>query len=222
MNLFMHYAFDSWMQRSYPGCPFARYADDAVVHCRSEKQACEVIAAIKVRLEECLLTMHPEKSKIIYCKDSKRKAAYPTTQFTFLGFTFRPREAWGHNGRRFTGFLPGASNEAVKRMRQQTRSWNIQRRTPASLLELSKLYNATLRGWWNYYGAFYKTVMRKVFNHFDLKLQRWARRKYKPLAGHKCRSVDWLNRMKKACPSLFVHWHVFGNDARLGNGSRMS
>ncbi|NAS90827.1 group II intron reverse transcriptase/maturase, partial [Pseudomonas syringae pv. actinidiae] len=108
------------------------------------------------------------------------------------------------------------------RMRQRTRSWNIQRQTPASLLELSKQYNAILRGWWNYYGAFYKTVMRKVFNHFDLKLQRWARQKYKPLAGHKRRSVDWLNRMKKACPSLFVHWHVYGNEFRPGNGSRMS
>lgn len=108
----MHYAFDAWMQRTFPGCPFARYADDAVVHCRSEKQACEVMAAIRARLEVCLLTMHPEKSKIVYCKDSNRKAAYPTTQFTFLGFTFRPRAAWGNNGRRFTSFLPGASNVA--------------------------------------------------------------------------------------------------------------
>ncbi len=161
MNLFMHYAFDTW--------------------------------------------------KIVYCKDSNRKAAYPTTQFTFLGFTFRPREAWGNNGCRFTSFLPGASNEALKRMRQRTRSWNIQRQTPASLLELSKQYNAILCGWWNYYGAFYKTVMRKVFDHFDQKLQRWARRKYKALAGHKRRSADWLNRMRKACPSLFVHWSVYGN-----------
>ena len=222
MNLFMHYAFDAWIQRTFPSCPFARYADDAVVHCRSEKQACEVMAAIKARLEECLLTMHPEKSKIVYCKDSNRKAAYPTTQFTFLGFTFRPREAWGNNGRRFTSFLPGASNEALKRMRQRTRSWNIQRQTPGSLFELSTQYNAILRGWWNYYGAFYKTVMHKVFNHFDLKLQRWARRKYKPLAGRKRRSADWLNRMKEACPSLFVHWHVYGDESRLGNGSRMS
>lgn len=119
-------------------------------------------------------------------------------------------------------FLPGASNDALKWMRQQTRNWNIQRQTPASLLELSKQYNAILRGWWNYYGAFYKTVMRKVFNHFDLRLQRWAHQNYKPLAGHKRRSVDWLNRMKNVCPSLFVHWHVYGNEARLGNGSRMS
>ena len=222
MNLFMHYAFDIWMQRSFPACPFARYADDAVVHCRTERQAHEVMTAIEIRLAECLLSMHPDKSKIVYCKDSNRKAAYPTTQFTFLGFTFRPREAWGNNGCRFTSFLPGASTEALKRMRQRTRSWNIQRQTPASLLELSKQYNAILQGWWNYYGAFYKTVMRKVFNHFDQKLQRWARRKYKALAGHKRRSADWLNRMRKACPSLFVHWHVYGNDSRLDNGSRMS
>jgi group II intron reverse transcriptase/maturase len=102
MNLFMHYAFDCWMQRTYARCPFARYADDAVVHCRSEAQAQEVMAAIACRLAECGLTMHPEKSKIVYCKDSNRKQAYADVTFTFLGFTFRPRKAIGRGGRCFT------------------------------------------------------------------------------------------------------------------------
>ncbi len=195
MNLFMHYAFDQWMQRSYPACPFARYADDAVVHCRSEQQAVEVMQAIGLRLKDCLLTMHPDKTKIVYCKDSNRTAAYPAVQFTFLGFTFRPRNARSKRGEFFTSFLPGASNDALKRMRQTTRSWNIQRQTPATLLELSKHYNAILRGWWNYYGAFYKTAMRKVFDHFDQKLKRWARQKYKTLRRRKrCSIVDPENR----------------------------
>jgi group II intron reverse transcriptase/maturase len=106
MNLFMHYAFDRWMHRTWPECPFARYADDAVVHCRSLEQAEAVIAAIAARLEECGLTMHPEKSKIVYCKDSNRTGTYPNVQFTFLGFTFRPRRAQNKHNRCFTSFLP--------------------------------------------------------------------------------------------------------------------
>jgi group II intron reverse transcriptase/maturase len=213
MNLFMHYVFDVWMQRTFPGCPFVRYADDAVVHCRSESQARRVMLAIKTRLDECLLMMHPDKSKIVYCKDSNRTLAYPTIQFTFLGFTFRPRSAKSKQGKLFTSFQPAASNEAIKRMRQRTRSWNIQRQTTVRIEDLSRTYNAILLGWWNYYGAFYKTAMRKVFDHFDKKLRRWARQKYKRLARHKRRSADWLDRMKTACPLLFVHWHAFGNQA---------
>ena len=109
MNLFMHYAFDGWMQRTYPQCPFARYADDAVVHCRSQEQAEEVMQSIASRLEECGLTMHPEKSKIVYCKDRNRTQTYPNVHFTFLGFTFRPRRAMTKQGRLFTSFLPGVS-----------------------------------------------------------------------------------------------------------------
>jgi RNA-directed DNA polymerase len=93
MNLFMHYAFDTWMKRNNPQCPFARYADDAVVHCRTQEQAKEVMQSIALRLAECGLTMHPEKSKIVYCKDSNRTKPYPHVNFTFLGFTFRPRKA---------------------------------------------------------------------------------------------------------------------------------
>ena len=222
MNLFMHYAFDVWMNRTFPRCPFARYADDAVVHCCSEEEAYEVMSAIKMRLESCRLTMHPEKSRVVYCKDSNRTAEYPVTEFTFLGFTFRPRSAWSKQGLVFTSFLPGASNSALKSMRQRIRSWNIQRQTPASLKELSQSYNAILHGWWNYYGAFYKTAMRDVFEHFDLKLKRWARRKFKRLEKHKQRSSEWLNAVKRDCPQLFVHWHVFGNERGLDNGSRMS
>jgi group II intron reverse transcriptase/maturase len=117
MNLFMHYAFDCWMQRTHTQCPFARYADDAVVHCRSESQAQEVMDAIAGRLAECGLQRHPEKSKIVYCKDSNRRRAYESVSFTFLGFTFRPRDAKNWQGDRFTNFLPAVSQAALKRMR---------------------------------------------------------------------------------------------------------
>lgn len=210
MNLFMHYTFDCWMQRTNPDCPFARYADDAVVHCRSQKQAEAVMQSIAARLEECGLTMHPEKSKIVYCKDSNRTKAYPKVQFTFLGFTFGPRKAIGRKNRIFTGFLPGVSDDALKRMRQTVRGWQLHRQTPAKLADLAQQYNPTIRGWWQYYGAFYQTAMHGLFQYIDQKLERWARRKYKTLSRHKQRSAEWLSKMKEVFPDIFIHWLVIG------------
>lgn len=169
MNLFMHYAFDRWMQRSHPHNPFARYADDAVVHCRTEKQAEELMQSIASRLEECGLTMHPEKSKIVYCKDSDRRGMYPQVQFTFLGFTFRPRRAQSKRGKVFTSFLPGVSKDALNLMRQAVRGWNLHRQTTAKLADLAQQCNPTTRGWWNYYGAFYRKAMGGLGHYIDQK-----------------------------------------------------
>ena len=206
MNLFMHYAFDCWMKRTYPQCPFARYADDAVVHCRSLKQAEYMMQTIASRLEECRLTIHPEKSKIVYCKDSKRTKAYPHVQFTFLGFTFRPRSAKSKHGRVFTSFLPAVSDAALKRMKDAVRGWRLNRQTSVKLADLAAQYNPTVRGWWNYYGAFYKTEMCRFFQYIDQKLERWARRKYQTLSRGRSRSAEWLSKMKEVFPTMFSHW----------------
>lgn len=214
MNLFMHYAFDQWMKRTYPQCPFARYADDAVVHCRSQEQAEDVMQSIASRLAECGLTMHPEKSKIVYCKHSKRTKAYRLVQFTFLGFTFRPRGARNKRGWLFTSFLPAVSDTALKRMRKTVRDWRLHRRTPATLAELAQQYNSTIRGWVNYYGAFYRTAMHKLFQYIDRRLMQWARRKYKTLKRHKRLSADWLGKMKADFPALFVYWR--GMEVKVG------
>ena len=183
MNLFMHYAFDTWMKRHFPQCPFARYADDAVVHCRSQEQAEEVMDAIASRLAECGLEMHPEKSKIVYCKDRSRTQAYPNVHFTFLGFLFRPRRVMSRSGQLSTSFLPGVSRDALKRMRRKVRGWRLPRQTFRSLVELAEQCNPTIRGWWNYYGAFYRTAMNGLGQYLDRKLARWARCKYKTLRG---------------------------------------
>lgn len=212
MNLFMHYAFDCWMHRTYPQCPFARYADDAVVHCRSQKQAEAVMQSIASRLEACGLTMHPEKSKIVYCKDSSRTGVYPHVQFTFLGFAFRTRKALGKENRIFFSFLPGVCNDALKRMRQTVRGWRLNRQTPGTLEELAQQCNPTIRGWWNYYGAYYQSAMHGFFRYLDRKLARWARRKYKTLSRHKRRSAEWLRKMRDASPRLFFHWTVVGSE----------
>jgi group II intron reverse transcriptase/maturase len=214
MNLFMHYAFDSWMKRTYPQCPFGRYADDAVVHCRSQAQAEAVMRSIALRLEECGLTMHPDKSKIVYCKDSNRTCAYPNVQFTFLGFTFRPREALANRyNRRFTSFLPAVSSDALKRMRQRVRDWRIHRCTSSTLDALAQRCNPVIQGWWNYYGAFYQRSMLELFHYIDNKLEQWARRKYKTLSQDKRRGGQWLRKMKMVTPRMFVHWRVAGTMA---------
>lgn len=211
MNLFMHYTFDAWMKRTHPSCPFARYADDAVVHCRTREQAEEVMRSIALRLAECGLTMHPEKSKVVYCKDSKRTASYPHVHFTFLGFMFRPRRAGNRQKRAFTSFLPGVSPDALKRMRKEVRGWRIHRQTPGTLVELAQQYNPKTRGWWAYFGAFYRSAMHRLFQFLDQKLVQWARRKYKTLSRNQKRSARWLRRMKKKIPRLFFHWSVVGN-----------
>ena len=113
--------------------------------------------------------------------------------------------------RLFTSFLPGVSSDAVKRMRKVVRGWRIPRQTPATLAELAEQYNSVIRGWWEYYGTFYQTAMRELFQYIDNKLEQWARRKYKTLSRHKRRSVEWLSRVKKGCPGLFIHWRVFEN-----------
>ena len=211
MNLFMHYTFDAWMKRRNPLCPFARYADDAVVHCRTQKQAEEVMQSIALRLAECGLTMHPEKSKIVYCKDSNRTESSPHVHFTFLGFTFQPRKALSKQRRVFTSFLPGVSKDALKQMRQTVRGWKLNRQTHVTLAALARQYNPIIQGWWNYYAAFYQTAMFHVYQHIDRALERWARRKYKALSGRKQGSGQWLRKMKAAEPQLFHHWRVVGD-----------
>lgn len=212
MNLFMHYAFDKWVARTYPNCPFARYADDAVVHCHSQAEAEQLLVDISNRLDDCLLTMHPDKSKVIYCKDSKRKLDYPQTQFTFLGFTFRPRSAANRMGKKFTGFLPAVSIEALKSMRQQIKEWRLNGQTYSSLDKLADQYNPILRGWWNYFGSFYKTELRKLFVYLNERLATWSRRKYKKLKGHIRQSFLWLNRVWRMQPGLFYHWKMCRNN----------
>jgi RNA-directed DNA polymerase len=153
MNLFMHYAFDAWMERASPNCPFARYADDAVVHCRSQKQAEYLMRSIASRLADSGLTMHPGKSRVVYCKDSNRTERHPHVSFTFLGFTFRPRKAYSKHDQLFTSFLPGASDEALQRMRQAVRGWRLTRQTHVTLADVARLYNPVIQGWWQYYGV---------------------------------------------------------------------
>ncbi|MGH9626576.1 MAG: reverse transcriptase domain-containing protein, partial [Bryobacteraceae bacterium] len=213
MNLFMTYAFDKWMEREHPNNPFSRYADDAVAHCRSEAEARRLLQAIEERLKECKLEMHPEKSGIVYCKDSNRRKDYPRISFTFLGYEFRPRSAKGRGGKIWTSFQPAISASAKKRIRQVIRKWNLPRQTSGSLNELARRYNARIRGWMNYYSHFYKSALYRLYDHIDQKLVRWAQHKYRKLAGKRTRAREWLQKVVRRQPRLFVHWLAYGTVA---------
>lgn len=217
MNLFMHYGFDRWMRRNVASAPFARYADDGVVHCVTLIHAQRVMKLIAERFLAIGLELHPQKTRIVYCRDSTRTKDYPNVQFTFLGFTFRPRHTVTRKGKHFTGFLPGASREAQTRMRQRIRGWHLPRQSPATLHEFSQEYGPTLNGWWRYYSSFYPKALSPVFKQLDLALMRWARGKYKRLSRHKERSREWLNQVIGREPHLFVHWrHWYANGRATG------
>jgi group II intron reverse transcriptase/maturase len=206
-NLFMHYAFDSWMARNIPGCPFERYADDAVVHCKSRRQAEYVLGRIATRMNEVGLRLHPDKTRIVYCKDGRRRAEHEHTSFTFLGYAFRARGARSKNGVNFTGFLPAISPEAHKAKSDRLRGLRIHRRTDLSLDDLARWLNPIIAGWINYYGRFYRTALDPLLRRVNTYLRRWAGRKYKRLRTHKRFSRWWAGLLHRQ-PGLFAHWSV--------------
>jgi len=207
-NLFLHYAFDEWMRREYASIVFERYADDIIVYCRSERQAQWMRLVIERRLAQCRLELHPEKTKVVYCKDGRRRGNYPNEKLNFLGFTFRPRLVRSRTGRYFVGFLPAVSDEAVKKMRREMRSWRFHFRSDKSLEDLSRMCNPILRGWINYYGQYYKSALYRTFNVFNRILMRWAMRKYRRVRFYCRRATHWLGRIARRQPHLFAHWQV--------------
>lgn len=205
-NLYLHYAFDVWMQRNHPAIPFERYADDIVCHCRSQEEGKAILNDLNDRLSECKLQLHPVKTKLVYCKDGKRKGDFPLTRFDFLGFSFHARTVQDRHGNLFTGFNPSVSRKALKRMNLEIRSLNINRCTTLTLPILAARLNPMVRGWVTYYGAFYPEILKRFLVRIDLRLGRWARNKYKRLRGHKRRAWAWLKRWREARPTMFVHW----------------
>jgi len=208
-NLFLHYAFDLWMQRTFPRVPFERYADDAIVHCRSERQARMVLEAIRRRFEQCGLELHPTKTQIVYCKDDDRHGEYERVAFDFLGYTFQPRRAKNRWGKFFVNFLPAMSTKAAKAVRATIREWRMaSTRNNQRLEDLARLVNPVVRGWMNYYGRFYRSKCVQVLRHLNEALAAWARRKYKRLRHRERASMHWLGCIAQRDPKLFVLWQL--------------
>jgi RNA-directed DNA polymerase len=204
-NLFLHYAFDAWMAREFPTVRFERYVDDAVVHCISERQARMLAAATGDRMAKVGLRLHPTKTRIVYCKDGKRRGAYQHTSFTFLGFTFRARKARSRDGKNFTSFLPAISKDALTKISGEVRRWRLHLRTGHTLTELARKINPIVRGWMQYYGAYYRSALYTLLGRINAYLMRWIRKKYKRLRGYKKAKAAW-ERVTRRDPGLFAHW----------------
>lgn len=204
-NLFLHYAFDMWMARRFPGIMFERYVDDVVVHCASEKQALMLKTAIGERFTAVGLELHPEKTKVVYCKDYERAGSYEHTSFTFLGYEFRARSARDKHGRIFNAFMPAISRDAEKRINREVRSWSLHRHTDWSLGQIARWINPIVRGWLRYYGRFYRSKLYALCKRINTYLVRWARKKYRRLHGFK-KVNAWWKALGERYPRTFAHW----------------
>lgn len=207
-NLFLHYAFDAWMARTHPDKPFARYADDAVVHCRRQTDSERLKADLAIRFAECGLELHPTKTRVVYCQDSNRRKAYSDTSLDFLGYTFRPRLSKSSSGKHFVSFAPAVSRKAQTAMRQAVRDWRLHLKIDRSVEDLAQMVNPIVRGWIQYYGLFYKSALYGVLNHLNRALVLWARKKFKKFKQHQRRATHWLGRLARRQPALFVHWQL--------------
>lgn len=202
-NLFLHYAFDMWIVREYPSSQFERFADDAVIHCRTLAEAEEVLAALRTRMAEVGLELHPEKTRIVYCKDNNRPDQFPVTEFTFLGFTFRPRGAQDKHGAVFTAFLPAISKQALKKLSETVRSWRLHRRTVMESADLARMVNPVVRGWMNYYGRFYRSALYPLLDRINTYLLRWIQKKYRTGTKQALRRLAEGHTLR---PKYFAHW----------------
>ena len=210
-NLFLHYALDTWMAGKFPSVPFERYVDDAVVHCRSERQAKMVRGALEERLGQVGLMLHPDKTRIVYCKDGKRRGSHEHTSFTFLGFTFRARAMRSRHGNVFTGFGPAISKDALKKISAEVRSWRLHTHTTLTERDLARWINPVIQGWMNYYGMFYKTAQYPLLRRINGYLMRWLRKKYKRLRTFTKAHAAW-ERVTAQHPRFYAQWqwvHAF-------------
>jgi RNA-directed DNA polymerase len=206
----MHYAFDSCMRREFPAIGFERYCDDAVVHCRSERQARDIREAIAKRLAECRLEMNSEKTRIVYCKDVDRTGSYEYERFDFLGYGFRPRPSKNRTGKHFVNFTPAVSDSASKAMRREIRRWKLHQRSDKTLGELARMSNVIVSGWINYYGRFCRSELPPTLGPINEYLVRWAQRKHKRLRHNRTRARRLIADVARREPNLFAHWRLLG------------
>ncbi|WP_326909793.1 group II intron reverse transcriptase/maturase [Sedimentibacter sp. MB31-C6] len=208
-NLFMHYAFDVWLTRNYKDAPFERYADDAIIHCRNEKVAQEILSALNIRLNECKLELHPLKTKIVYCKDKDRKLEYLNTEFDFLGYTFRRIFIKDRTGRLHFNFLPQVSRKSAKSFRDKIKEKNIHSMSGSKIEKVAEILNPMIRGWLNYFSKYNKSAVKYTMDCINRRLVKWAMSKYKHFRNHRSNADKWLKEIAKREPNMFAHW-AFG------------
>jgi RNA-directed DNA polymerase len=197
-NLYLHYAFDMWMKRTHPTIGFERYADDIVIHCRRREEAQELRRQIERRLAECKLVLSQEKTKIVYCKDVRRRGRF--------GYTFKPRIVRSRHGNVFVGFTPAISRKASQAIRDEIRSWRLHLCSNKNLDDLSRIFNPKLRGWIQYYGKFRISALCGIYRMFQKILVKWAKNKFKHLRRRWDKAWAFIRNIARKQPSMFVHW----------------
>lgn len=204
-NLFLHYVFDSWMEKHWYGIQFVRYADDIVCHCKTEEQAKALREALEQRFIDSGLKMHPEKTKIVYCKGCRFRGDYPAVSFDFLGYGFQPRWIKMRTGQQALFFMAAISAKAAKSIRNAINSWPWSYWYSLELVDIRKYAHSRIKGWMQYFSLFGKGFIRDVLFHFDKRLSRWALRKYRKLETlmQAAKRVNWA---RKRYPGAFAHW----------------
>jgi len=205
-NLFLHYAFDRWLEKTYPNLSFVRYADDIIVHCNSQAEAEEVLTAIKKRLGECKLELNEKKTKIVYCKKEHRKDKFKTVQFDFLGFSFQPRPTSNQGGEMFLGYDCAISRKSENKIAEEFRKLEFHRWTGSDITRIAYVLNPKIRGWINYYGKFRIHKLMRIFRIFHHRLIRWVVNRYGRFGHSLCKADRWLRNLAHSYPGLFVHW----------------
>lgn len=205
----MHYALDKWLELKDPTLKFARYADDAIIHCRSKEQAEDILIQLDARMKSCGLELHPDKTKIVYCKDYRRKEKHKLVKFDFLGYSFQPRTTPSKKtGKLFLGYDCAISISSRKRIADKLEEIRVERLNFKSIVGIAQYLNPMIRGWVNYYGKFRKSELVKVFQLLRSRLVRWARMQYKRYKTSLNRAFKWYYRIKKQFLYLFYHWRI--------------
>lgn len=207
-NLFMHYGFDVWMKTNYPDCPFERYADDAIVHCKTLSKTKRVFEDLEIRMKEIGLELHPEKTRIAYCKDEDRKGDYPITEFEFLGYTYKAMCIKCRDGKMRNNFICYVSKQSGKAFRDKIKALEIHKRTGSTIQMISEMLNPIIRGWMNYFSKYNPSAMRYTLMIIERRIVTWAMSKYKHLRGRRKRADKWLSQVKEREPRLFAHWNL--------------
>jgi len=208
-NLFLHYAMDKWLELNHPTVKFTRYADDGILHCRNKAHAEQTLKAVRERMNECGLELHPEKTKLVYCRDYRRQGNYPVVKFDFLGYSFQPRTTKSRKtGKLFLGYDCAISISSKKRIADKMEELNIEGLTYKSIVGVAQFLNPYIRGWVNYYGKFRKSAMNSIFQWLNKRLIRWARKRYKRYKTSIRRAYQWFTRVREQFPGLFYHWQI--------------
>lgn len=207
-NLYLHYAFDKWMSIHHSGIVFERYADDIVVHCTSKQEAEQLLEAIRERLSQCGLRLHPAKTKIVYCKNTNRKGKHEQVSYDFLGVTFKPKKAKNRKtGEIFTDFGPARiSQKSTKKIQETIRSKSLHRKVTVELSDLSRELAAHVRGWINHYGKINMRILQPVMSTINAKLVKWAQNRHKRFNRSAWQARKWLKLVYRDYPNTFVHW----------------